>query len=235
MSFTLSLLSQKNNLSFTEKLRSNPFPGEHVSRAHIYGHRHFLWHEKTVKWVYFFIQEITFPQERLCFTLSLTDTGSSLESLTQIKSPRHDCSNTHTPVDVYWCWVCDPERRTLTWWGWPVTNRQHQCFGSGVRLAGVQSGFHSVFMILAVWDVCLCLDNSRAQRLWAWWIGYTQPEGWILGLWTTLFWWFVLSGPGSCELKRCSQNSQGPRDGCAVRPVCLRTWQGEVSRTLKRW
>lgn len=46
-----------------------------------------------------------------------------------------------------------------------MTNRQHQCFGSGVRLAGVQSGFHSVFMILAVWDVCLCLDNSRAQRL----------------------------------------------------------------------
>lgn len=32
----------------------------------------------------FFIQEITFPHERLCFTLSLTDTGSSLESLAQM-------------------------------------------------------------------------------------------------------------------------------------------------------
>lgn len=48
-----------------------------------------------------------------------------------------------------------------------MTNRQHQYFCSGLRLAGgeVQSGFYSVFMILAVWVVCLCLDNSRAQRL----------------------------------------------------------------------
>lgn len=28
----------------------------------------------------------------------------------------------------------------------------------------MQSGFHSVFMVLAVWVVCLCLDDSRAQR-----------------------------------------------------------------------
>lgn len=29
----------------------------------------------------------------------------------------------------------------------------------------VQSGFYSVFMILAVWVVCLCLGNSRTWRL----------------------------------------------------------------------
>lgn len=29
----------------------------------------------------------------------------------------------------------------------------------------MQSGFYSLFMILAVWVVCLCLDNSRTQRL----------------------------------------------------------------------
>lgn len=48
-----------------------------------------------------------------------------------------------------------------------MTNRQHQYFCSGLclALAVVQSGFYSVFMILAVWVVCLCLDNSRAQRL----------------------------------------------------------------------
>ncbi len=48
-----------------------------------------------------------------------------------------------------------------------VTNKQHQYFCSGPCLASavVQSGFYSVFMILAVWVMCLCLDNSRAQRL----------------------------------------------------------------------
>lgn len=48
-----------------------------------------------------------------------------------------------------------------------MTNRQHQYFCSGVRLAGavLQSGFYSMFTILAVWVVCLCLDNSRSQRL----------------------------------------------------------------------
>lgn len=48
-----------------------------------------------------------------------------------------------------------------------MTNRQHQYFCSGLRLAraAVQSGFYSVFMILAVWVECLCLDNSRTQRI----------------------------------------------------------------------
>lgn len=41
-----------------------------------------------------------------------------------------------------------------------MTNRQLQCSGSDVSLAAVQSGFHSVFMMLVVWDVCLCLDSS---------------------------------------------------------------------------
>ena len=31
--------------------------------------------------------------------------------------------------------------------------------------AALQSGFNFVSMILAVWVVCLCLDNSRTQRL----------------------------------------------------------------------
>lgn len=49
----------------------------------------------------------------------------------------------------------------------PVTNRQQQYFCSGQCLAGavVQSGFNSVFMMLPLWVECLCLDNSRAQRL----------------------------------------------------------------------
>lgn len=48
-----------------------------------------------------------------------------------------------------------------------MTNRQHQYFCSGLCLAGVvvQSGFYSVFMILAVWVVCLCLDNSSPEAL----------------------------------------------------------------------
>ena len=48
-----------------------------------------------------------------------------------------------------------------------LTSDEHQYFCSGLCLAGavVQSGSRSVFMILAVWVVCLCLDNSRAQRL----------------------------------------------------------------------
>lgn len=59
--------------------------------------------------------------------------------------------------------LVSPERWTVTWKDWPVTKRQHQCF----CLAGsvVPSGFCCVFMILAVWVVCLCLDNSSSQRL----------------------------------------------------------------------
>lgn len=43
-----------------------------------------------------------------------------------------------------------------------MTNIQHQYFCSGLAEAVVKSGFHSVFMILTVWVVCLCLDDSRA-------------------------------------------------------------------------
>lgn len=69
-----------------------------------------------------------------------------------------------------------------------MTNRQHQCSGSGVSLAGVKSGFHSVFMMVVVWDVCLCLGNSgtgdfqrdgsvkRSQR----------AEFWVCGLQSVL-------------------------------------------------
>lgn len=49
-----------------------------------------------------------------------------------------------------------------------MTNRTHEYFFVLVCAAAeavVQSGFYSVFMILAVWVVCLCLDNSREERL----------------------------------------------------------------------
>lgn len=71
-----------------------------------------------------------------------------------------------------------------------MTNRQHQYFCSGLCLAVavVQSGFYSVFMILAVWVVCLCLDNSRARSLSVIErLTKAQPEGWSLGLWTGVF------------------------------------------------
>lgn len=43
-----------------------------------------------------------------------------------------------------------------------MTNTQHQYFCSGLAEAVVQSGFHSMFMILAVWVMCFSLDDSRA-------------------------------------------------------------------------
>lgn len=185
------------------------------------------------------------PERFVRFAICLTDTRSPPESLANMESSavnKLSVMQSHTPVKMHGYLLSWGIFSTETDGQWhPGTDQWRVDNSISVFLFWSAPGWSSsaVWLLLCVHDfgcvgcVCLCLDNSRAQRLKRdREVNQSIARGLESGfvdlsvLMVFVIWTKSLKAHGM---------QPGPCWGiCAVRPVCLCIWRGEVSWTVKR-